>query len=209
MSFEKYSLSELSDIYNHIDSDKYPEKYKQVESRIEELKNRVEFTSREFTIVSDRMAKWMGISQILIGIVIVTELIYLSLSAASSFEGNIIASIMVSIFASSFLIGGGIYLFKSQKMGGWISAISMLFFTISFQISSVVYSLITGIALNVGISSFKGLFISFEFGKFILNVGKNDGNEFLIGLNIFALVYLLIAVSYKTYYKYPDNYIEI
>lgn len=209
MSFEEYSLSELYDVRNHIDREKHPEKFKEIEQRIEELKASTEFIEKEFTIVSDRMARWMGVAQILIGTLIVFGLTNSLLFSEGSFQGNIFPTILASLFACSLLVFGGIFLYKNDQKGGWISAVGTLFFTLSFQISSIVYSMIPGFALIIGVSSINGLTTSLELGQFIFKAGATSEDEFRLGINILALIYLLIVASYKASFKYPDNYREV
>jgi hypothetical protein len=189
--YSTYSYSELLDIYQNIDKEAFPERYKEIQNLLAEKEEDGE-VEEYFIENADWLPKLISVIQILSGVwgfLAIYE--FLSPYALEQIDfahrllyGTMSIYFLVSIFA-------GFYLFQNKRFGYISSVVIQSLQVISFSISKVSYSISSLLLLEFSIEEGAILGARFNLNTVGFNISYiPDGLPSMLAVNITALFFV-------------------
>ena len=192
-NYSTYSYSELLDIYQNIDKEAFPERYKEIQQLLSEKEGDGEV--KEFFIENASwLPKLISAIQILCGVggayAIYDFLAPYALEQIDT-SHRILYGTMSVYFLSSIL--AGFYLYLNKRSGYISSMVIQSLQVISFSISKVSYSITSWLLIEFSIE--EGFILGARFSLNTIGFNmlyRTDGLPFMFAVNITALFFVCV-----------------
>lgn len=191
----EYKNSELFEIINHIDREKYPERVLELEKEVEERKSRGDIPKDlvpeiDWSDINFERSAIIFFGILVLGTTLLSIFQLIELLGQEAKDSLLITSGI----NTALLFLGSIFLLANKPRLGIFALPSYIFQTLVVSFSGFQSSLILGVSFGFSLGS-NGFSFGFTLGTSEILLAFESLGYFEIGINIYALIFSTLLVS--------------